>query len=68
MAAMDTSDPTSSDSWWVGYFATVIAKALGMTPFDVGRPHLERALKEYKRSPACTAEVRRHLIKPKGEK
>jgi hypothetical protein len=51
MSAGNGSDP-KTDSFWVGYLAATIHRALAMSPLESSRFILERALKEFKGSPA----------------
>jgi hypothetical protein len=61
MASMDTGDPIHSDEWWVGFLSASIAKALRHRPLEGGRPILDRALRDFRQSPACTKDLRPHL-------
>lgn len=45
-------EPTHDDAWWVGYLSHTIANALKFSPLEASRGILERALHEFKASPA----------------
>lgn len=63
MAVDNGIDPTQIDSWWVGYLAATIDEALSVAPLEGARFVLERSLKEFKRSSACTPAVAEALRK-----